>query len=139
MQKPETTASVRVFFSYSHEDESYRLELENSLANLRRGKIIDVWYDDRIAPGDDFDRNIKSELEAADLILFLVSRDFLSSKYIWEVEVPLAMQRYEAGDARIIPIILRPCDWKDTCFKTIEALPKHGRPMPIRFPQAAAA
>lgn len=116
-----------LFISYSHKDEALRDELEVHLAMLKREGTIDVWHDRRITAGDEFDSEINASLETADVILLLVSPDFLASRYCFDVEVRRAMQRHEQGSARIIPIILRPSDWKNGPFAKLQAAPKDAK------------
>lgn len=124
---------AKVFFSYSHRDEALRDELEKHLSILRRQGFIDTWHDRRIVAGEALDRAISQNLEAADVILLLVSSDFLASDYCYDVEMRHAMARHEAGDARVIPVILRPCDWHDAPFGKLLATPPDGKPV-TRFP-----
>ena len=108
---------AHVFFSYSHADEALRNELEKHLAGLCREGVITTWHDRRIGPGDDLHGQIHDQLDSADIVLLLVSSDFLDSNYCYDVEMMRAMQRHERGEARVIPIILRPCDWHGTPFR----------------------
>jgi hypothetical protein len=121
--------AVRIFIPYSHKDEDYRNQLDAQLAILRRAGIVEIWHDRRLVAGEEWDHAIKSELEAADIILLLVSPDFLNSNYIWDVEIARAMQRHETGEARVIPVILRPCAWDIASFAKLQALPKDGKPV----------
>ena len=116
-----------VFFSYSHKDEELRDHLETHLSLLKREGIIEAWHDRRIVAGDEFGGSISDELERADIILLLVSPDFIASDYCYDVEMTRAMERYEAGEARVIPIILRPCDWKTAPFGKLQGAPKDAR------------
>ncbi len=118
-----------LFFSYSHKDEGLRDELEVHLAMLKREGVIDVWHDRKIPVGNEFDRSISDQLETADVILLLVSPDFLASSYCYDIEVRRAMERHEAGSARVVPVILRPCDWHGTPFAKLLAAPKDGKPV----------
>ncbi len=124
-----TTTAARVFFSYSHTDAQHRDRLEKALAMLKRQGLIETWHDRRIVPGEHVDRAISAELEAADLILLLVSPDFLASDYCYAVEMQQAMKRNEAGDAHVVPIIIRPCDWKSAPFGRLNALPTDAKPV----------
>lgn len=117
---------VRVFFSYSHADDEYRIELEKALKLLERQGLIDSWSDRKLLPGDRWEEGIARELERADLILFLVSRDFIASEFIWGVEVRRAMERHEAGEAWVAPVIVRPCDWHSAPFGKLQAVPQDG-------------
>src|SRR5213080_3948433 len=103
---------VAVFFSYSHKDEDLRDQLETHLAMLKRQGVISAWHDRRLIAGSDIDTGITEELEGADIILLLVSPDFLASDYCYGVEMTRALERQAAGEARVIPVILRPCEWK---------------------------
>ena len=118
---------VSVFVSYSHRDEDLRKELETHLALLSRQGIIDVWHDRRIGPGDELHRQINSHLVTADIILLLISADFLASDYCHDVEMKRAIERHDNG-ARVIPVILRPCDWNSAPFGSLRAVPKDGSP-----------
>lgn len=118
-----------IFFSYSHEDEGFRDRLEVHLAMLKRQGLIDTWHDRRIKAGDNFGGKISQELEKADVILLLVSPDFLASDYCYDVEMTRALEREQAGEARVIPIILRHCDWKSSPFGALLATPKDGKPI----------
>jgi hypothetical protein len=124
---------VTVFFSYSHKDEALRDQLEIHLAMLKRQGVISTWHDRRLAVGDDLDVGISRELEQADIVLLLVSADFLASEYCYGVEMSRAMERHKSGTARVIPVILRPCDWHQTPFGKLVACPADGRPV-TKFP-----
>ena len=118
-----------LFFSYSHVDENLRDQLEIHLAGLRRQGLIDSWHDRRIRAGDDFGTAIDSHIDTADVILLLISPDFIASDYCYEREMKRALERHEGGDARVIPVILRPCDWHDLPFGRLLATPRDGRPI----------
>lgn len=124
---------IDLFFSYSHLDEDLRDELEIHLAMLKRQGLVRVWHDRRIPPGDDIGDEISEHLETADVILLLVSPYFLASDYCYEVEMRRAIERHEAGDARVIPVILEPSDWKNSPFKNLRATPRDGKPV-TKFP-----
>ena len=75
----------RVFFSYCHADEELRNQLEKQLAILKRQGVIETWHDRRVGAGEEFDSAISAELESSDMILLLVSADFLNSDYCYEI------------------------------------------------------
>ena len=102
---------MNVFFSYAHEDEGLRDRLGNHLEILKRSGKIRTWHDREITAGSEWAGAIDDHLEAADIILLLVSPAFIASDYCWDVELRRAMERHEAGTALVIPIILRPIDW----------------------------
>ena len=118
---------ARIFISYNHKDDALRAELDKHLALLRREGAIELWSDHRILPGSEFDKDIAEALEAAQIILLLVSADFLASDYCIGIEMRRAMERHDAGDAVVVPVILRACDWHHSPFKHLNALPSGGR------------
>jgi hypothetical protein len=118
-----------VFFSYSHADEALRDQLEKQLSLLKRQGIIDVWHDRRIGGGQDFAQQIDQHIETDDIVLLLVSADFLDSEYCYEKEMKRAMERHETGEAVVIPVILRACDWHGAPFGKLNATPPDGRPV----------
>ncbi|NER80778.1 MAG: toll/interleukin-1 receptor domain-containing protein [Leptolyngbya sp. SIO1D8] len=120
---------IEVFFSYSHRDEDLRDELAKHLSILQRRGQIDTWYDRAIEAGTEPQSEIDQHLNRADIILLLVSADFLASDYCYDVEVKRAMERHAAEDARVIPVILRPVDWQDAPFGQLQALPQDGQPI----------
>ena len=118
-----------VFFSYSHADEALRDQLEKHLTMLKRQGAIETFHDRRIAAGDDVDGSISTELEQADVILLLVSPDFLASAYCYDIEMRRALERHASGEARVIPVILRHCDWRQAPFGRLMATPLGGKPI----------
>lgn len=120
-----------VFFSYSHADEGLRDELEQQLSIMQRQNTISTWHDRRILAGSDIDDSIDVHLDAADIILLLVSPSFLASDYCYNKEMMHALERHHAGEARVIPVILRPCDWHDAPFGKLLATPTDGRPVTL--------
>jgi len=128
MRSPPVTP-VKIFYSYSHEDKSLRDELAKHLSLLKRQGIITEWHDRRIGAGEEWKGAIDKNLEKADIILLLVSASFMASDYCWDVETKRALERHDRGDAKVIPVILRQCDWHGAPFGKLQALPNHGRPV----------
>jgi hypothetical protein len=118
-----------LFFSYSHKDEALRDELEVHLAMLKRSGAIESWHDRKIPAGDELDGAIDAKLNSAQVILLLVSPDFLASRYCYDVEVQRAMERHYEGSARVIAVILRPCDWESTPFAKLLLTPTDAKPV----------
>jgi hypothetical protein len=127
-----------LFFSYSHADEALRDQLEIHFSSLKRQGIISAWHDRRILAGTEIDQAIDQNLDNADVILLLVSPDFIASDYCYEREVKRALQRHLEGSARVIPVILRPCDWHSLEFGKLLATPTDGRPI-TKWPNADEA
>lgn len=120
---------IEIFYSYAHEDERYRKKLEKHLSILKKQGLILDWYDRRIVAGQQWSDTISVHINSAHIILLLVSDDFLASDYSWGVELKRAMERQEAGETIVIPIILRPVDWEGAPFGKLQALPKDGKPI----------
>ena len=120
---------AEVFFSYSHQDEDLRDGLAKHLSLLQRRGVIDTWHDRKIEAGVEWATDIEQQLNRADIILLLVSADFLASDYCYDIEMTRALERHETGDARVIPVIVRPVDWQDAPFGKLQALPKDAKPI----------
>lgn len=118
---------INVFIAYSRENSDLRLRLDKHLSGLKRRKYINTWFDGLIEPGSEWEKEIDSELSRADIILLLISADFIASDYCFDVEMKKAISRHEKGDAVIIPIILHPCDWSELPFSKIQGLPQNGK------------
>ncbi|MGF1537423.1 MAG: toll/interleukin-1 receptor domain-containing protein, partial [Elainellaceae cyanobacterium] len=127
--KIERHDTLRLFYSYSHKDDALREQLETHLKLLQRQGLIQTWHDRRILAGDEWESEIDDNLNRADIILLLVSPDFIASDYCYDIEMKRAMERHEAGEARVIPVILRPVDWRGTPFNKLSWLPQNGDPI----------
>jgi|SRR5450755_149684 tetratricopeptide (TPR) repeat protein len=121
--------AIEVFFSYSHKDEGLRAELEKQLSLLKRQDLITGWHDRRIVAGQVWAEEIDAHLNTAQIILLLISSDFMASDYCYGIEMKRAMERHERGEAHVIPIVLRPVYWKDAPFGKLQALPTDAQPV----------
>jgi tetratricopeptide (TPR) repeat protein len=121
---------LNLFISYAHEDEELCQKLLKHLSQLQRDGVKG-WYDRRIAGGAEWAGEIDDHLNSADIILLLISVDFLASKYCYDVEMKRALERHDQTEdrARVVPIILRPCEWKESPFSRLNALPVAGKPV----------
>lgn len=123
--------SIEIFFSYSHRDKKLRDELEKFMSHLKRHPSIKSWHDGEIGAGMVWAQEIDKHLSTANVILLLVSQDFIASNYCYDIEMQKAIQRHEAGEARVIPIILHPAFWEDTPIGKLQALPTGARPITL--------
>ena len=126
-------SKLTLVFSYAHADEELRNELEKHLSPLKRMGRIDTWHDRRIVPGEEFEGQIDHYFAKADIILLLVSSDFINSDYCYQIEMTNALQRHERGEAVVIPVILRPCAWHQLPFGKLLAATVDGKPI-VQFP-----
>ena len=117
---------VRVFYSYSRNDKGLRDKLDAHLSLLKNEGQIVGWHDRDVEAGKDWAKEIDENLNQADLILLLVSADFLASEYCYKLEMTKALKRHAAKAARVIPVILRACDWRSAPFAGLNALPDNG-------------
>lgn len=121
--------AIKIFFSYSHKDEDLRDELVTHLSMLKRQGVIVAWHDREISAGTEWKNAIDQHLESARVVLLLISANFLDSNYCYDIEMKRAMERHESGEARVIPIILKPVDWREAPFSKLQALPKNVKPI----------
>lgn len=119
--------ALRMFISYCHVDEHIKNELLKHLTPLKQLNLLETWHDRKIGPGDKWDEAIADALSTADIILLLISIDFINSKYCYEVEMQQALDRQASNEAVVIPVIARNCMWKSTPFAKLQALPADGR------------
>src|SRR6266581_3517067 len=103
-----------------------REKLEKQLRALKRQGIIDVWHDREISAGTEWEREIDKHLNSAQIILLMVSPDFMDSDYCYSIELKRAIERHDRGEARVIPIILRPVSWRKSPIGKFQALPTDG-------------
>ncbi|MEQ2355756.1 DnaB-like helicase C-terminal domain-containing protein [Pseudoalteromonas piscicida] len=116
-------SSVSIFYSYSHKDEKLRNDLETHLSPLYRKGLISNWHDRCIVAGREWESDIDDNIRSADIILLLVSSDFIASDYCYGKELSIAIDNHEANKSIVIPIILRPTDWGSAPFAKLQALP----------------
>ncbi|XGV96223.1 MAG: GUN4 domain-containing protein [Leptolyngbya sp. BL-A-14] len=123
--------AIKIFYSYSRKDLDMRNALENHLSALREAGKISTWHDLELEAGTEWEPTILHKLDTADIILLLISSSFIASKYCYGTELKRAIARHEAGTARVIPIILRPCDWNHSYvpFSKLNVLPTHAKPI----------
>jgi hypothetical protein len=120
---------AHIFISYSHQDIDFCKALSKHIISLERQGIVSSWYDGKINPGDNWQNEIYLNLDNSDLILLLVSSDFIASDFCWHKELKTAIEKHENGSAKVIPIIIRPVQWHNTPFANIQALPEKGKPI----------
>ena len=120
---------VTAFVSYSHADAKLKTDLLKHLAPLKRLGLISAWNDQEIKPGDEWEKTILDKLVKADLVLLLISSDFIASEYCYVKELQIALDRDKTKKATVIPVILRHCLWTELPFGKLQALPTEGKPV----------
>lgn len=116
-----------LFYSYAHKDEELRDEMATHLILFERQGLIKQWHDRRIQAGEEWKGEIDEHIERADVILLMVSSDFIASSYCYDIELSRALERHREGSAQVIPIIVRDCKWEIAPFKHLQILPTDGR------------
>lgn len=106
-----------------------RKRLGRQLSVLEQEGIVSFWHDRKISAGAEWAGTIDERLDAARVVLLLVSPDFIDSQYCREVELKRALQRHEKRDALVVPIILRPVSFKNMPFAKLQALPRDAKPV----------
>lgn len=115
------TRMQKVVISYSQDDSRWLEMLKTHLALLVRQQVVDLWDDTRIETGVRWEQAISDALNAADLALLLVSKNFFSSHFIMHYELPLILQRYSRGQLSLLPLILSPCLYSQSPLKEYQA------------------
>ena len=130
-RKVSNDPTIEIFCCYAHEDLEWMSKLKTHLLSLTpRGQII-IWSSIDINAGDEWAREIKKHLDAAHIILLLISPDFIASDYCYSTQLEHAIARHEEGKACVIPIIFRPTHWKKTLFAKLQVVPEKGKGLPI--------
>ncbi len=121
---------IKVFISYSHQDDALRKEFVSHLSGLQQHQgLIELWHDRDISAGSDWEQQIDVHLQEADIILFLVSSAFIQSRYCQSVEMTHALERHQQKTARTIPIFVRPSYYEGTALKSLQGLPRDAKPV----------
>ncbi|MEP7110291.1 MAG: toll/interleukin-1 receptor domain-containing protein [Ferruginibacter sp.] len=122
---------ARIFYSYAHEDKDCRDELSSYLGALVLNNKIEEWYDRHITPGVDYNIEINARIENSDIIIFLISKDFLKSKYCFGIETDKAFILQKQGKAKIVPVLLSPCLLEESRFTQLQVIPRDAVPISI--------
>jgi len=120
---------IEIFFSYAHKDEVLMDKVRRQLIVFDRQNVIRKWHDRLIPAGGSWQGQIDQRLKDARIILLFVSPHFFESDYCFDTEMREAMRRHAAGQARVIPVILRPCLWQTAPFAQVQAVPKDAKPL----------
>lgn len=126
-----TPKQVEIFLSYSHQDAELKDHFLNHMAILGRGRAdrAIVWHDLDIRAGDNWRQGIGTHLQTADIIILLISASFIASDYCYSNEMVAAMVRHDRGEAKVVPIIVKPAVWHDAPFHKLQALPHNAKPV----------
>jgi hypothetical protein len=122
-------SNIEIFLCYAHEDELLRNELARHLGVLKRQGFFEIWHDREIIAGTEWEHEIDKHLNTAQVILLLVSQYFFDSDYCYLVEMKRAIERHEHGEAKVIPVILRPVYFQKTPFAKLMSLPTNRKPV----------
>ena len=122
-------SNIDVFIAYAREDKEYLNKLRVYLKPLSRNKTIRIWYDGEIVPGTVWEKDIKSNLHKADIILLLVSAFSLDSDYFYDKEMADALERHHKEETIVVPVILSDCMWDKTPLRDLQFLPRDAKPL----------
>jgi tetratricopeptide (TPR) repeat protein len=125
----ESKKPLKLFYCYAREDKALRDELDIHLSSLKRQSLVTSWYDGAIGPGTEWEKEIDTHLRNANIILLLVTPSFMASDYCYDIEMKRALERHQAGTARVIPIMLRRTFWNDAPFNFLQILPPNAKPI----------
>lgn len=131
METKDAIKPLRIFYSYAHEDKPWRDELYRHLSPLKKSGWIISWYNREIQPELAWEREIDAHLNTTDIVLLLISPAYMASDYAYGIEMQRALERHEHGEARVVPILLRPTYWEGAPFGKLQVLPTNGNPITI--------
>ncbi|MFM9087676.1 MAG: toll/interleukin-1 receptor domain-containing protein, partial [Cyanobium sp.] len=123
------TAPLKVFISYAHEDSPWVEKLKSHLSLMERQGILKVWHDRCLTAGEHWAEAIDHALAEAQIVLLLISPDFMNSDYCFGKEMQEALAREQRKDAVVVPVLMRPCDWESAPFAKSNVVPSDNRPV----------
>lgn len=118
LQRPVVVAApenpkLRVFLLYDPTDEAEKNALDTQLNPLKRTEFVQTWDESQILPGADREQEIAGRIAEADIILLLITANFFSED-IYNKYLPAALQRQEANQSKVIPLLVKSVDWEGT-------------------------
>ncbi len=122
---------IKGFISYAHKDQRLFEAFLLHLKAMEREGLFEAWNDRKIPPGSEWAGEIDENLEQAQIILLLISADFINSDYCYSLELTRALQRHDAKECKVIPVIIRPCDWHKSPFAKLNPLPPAEKPVTL--------
>jgi hypothetical protein len=120
---------LSLFLSYAHADAEIAETLRKHLAPLRHEGIVHDWQDRDIRPGEHWDDEISTQLESADLVVALLSADFVASDYAYSRELRRAFELHQLRELVLVPVIARACLWQNLPIGALQALPDGALPI----------
>ena len=121
--------TVEVFISYARDDIKWRRKLENHLGNLKNQQLIHAYHDGDISPGKKMEEEILAHLKSAQIILLLISANYMAAEFCYQIELKQAIERHTAKQARVIPVLLSHADYENAPFAELEPLPSNHKPI----------
>lgn len=122
----------KIFIAYTLEDSDFLEPLQNHLAGLERQGIASTWHDQMIQPGQAVNETIALQMADAEIIIMLLSADFIANDFCYGTLVTTAVERHTANKALLLPVVVRHCDWQALPFGHLRALPNDaGQVVPI--------
>lgn len=128
-ESPQPFKRVSIYYSYAREDTKFLADLLSKLSLLRQDGFIHEWHEAQIIPGAERKREVIKKLNQAQIFLPLISSDYFNSEETGSSEMPLAFERYGRKELIIIPVLLRPSEWKCTPLSRFQSVPRDGRPI----------
>lgn len=119
----------KAFIAYARTDKEMVARLRTHLAGLKHAEKLETWFDGEITVGEPWEERISNELNRSNIVILCVSADFLASKYVQTVEMPRALERNQAGQCQVLPVILKPCAWQEHPFARLQVTPEGGKPV----------
>jgi len=117
---------TNIFIAYAKADENILELLRKHLTSLERTEGVTIWYDGKIDLGKEWLEETEKAMANADIILLLVSADFIASDFCYEHQMKQALELHAADKASVIPVIIRDCAWENAPFSQLKVLPLNG-------------
>src|SRR5258708_2912430 len=120
---------LKLFYCYEHKDRQLFKQLDAHLSSLKHEFQITTCSQYEVLAGMEIEKEIDTQLNTADIILLLISSAFIDSDYFYSREMEIALQKQKEGKVCVIPILLRPADWKHSHISKLQPLPANGKPV----------
>lgn len=115
---------INIFISSVGADEAFRQEIKKRITILGRNIDLEVLYESEIKAGDDWRKEIKECFSQSEIVLLLISPDYVASEFHYTEILEKTIQKVKSGGSRVVPVHVRSVSWNELPIEELLPVPK---------------